>query len=266
MSPPLPREEWQFGTAHVGRRVLAFSEVDSTNSVAAAVAGPDADGLVLVAENQTAGRGRFGRVWQSRPGSSLLMSVVLFPPPELRRASILTAWAAVAVGEAVYSLAGVQARIKWPNDLLVLGKKVCGILIEQGKAVVVGIGLNLNQTADELAAAGLPDATSLSVITGRTVDLQAAAGEVVRHLDSEYARLLGGERVAVESVWKWRTGLLGQQVVIERTDGSSVAGWLWELGFDGLELELPGGEVRVIVPETVEHVRPVPVPGIYPGV
>lgn len=265
MTPPLPREEWQFGTAHVGRRVLVFPEVDSTNSVAAAVAGPDADGLVLVAENQTAGRGRFGRVWQSRAGSSLLMSVVLFPPPELRRASVLTAWAAVAVGEAVYSLAGVQARIKWPNDLLVRGKKVCGILIEQGRAVVVGIGLNLNQTADEFTAAGLPDATSLSVIAGRPVDLHAAAGEVVRHLDAEYGRLLGGERVAVESVWKWRTGLLGHQVVIERTDGSTTAGRLREMSFGGLELELPGGEARVIVPETVEHVRPVHVPAATDG-
>ena len=113
------------------RRVVVFDSVDSTNSVAAALADPADDGLVVIAGHQTAGRGRFGRVWQSRPGVSLLTSVVLFPPAELRRPAVLTAWAAVAVGEAVFALTGVQAKVKWPNDLLIRGKKVCGILIEQ---------------------------------------------------------------------------------------------------------------------------------------
>src|SRR5439155_21260352 len=107
--------------------------VDSTNTRGAALAAadPDADGLVLVADDQLAGRGQYGRVWQSRPGSSLLMSVVLRPPPELRRPVVLTAWAAVAVADAIRALTGAQSRIKWPNDLLIRGKQVCGILIEQ---------------------------------------------------------------------------------------------------------------------------------------
>lgn len=249
-----PREEWRFDTARVGRRVLVFDEVDSTNTVAADLTGPDDDGLVVIAGHQTAGRGRFGRVWQSRPGDSLLMSVVLFPPPEFRRASVLTAWAAVAVGSAVYSLTGIQARIKWPNDLLVRGKKVCGILIEQGRAVVVGIGLNLNQPADHFAAADLPDATSLAVLTGARFDLRAATGAVVRNLDAEYERLLAGERVAVEADWKRRTGLLGRQVVVESTDGNTLSGRMVEMGFDGLHVETAPGTVRSVVPETVAHV------------
>src|SRR5687767_8862526 len=148
-----PRETWHFDTERIGRRVLVYDHVDSTNTRGAelAHADPDADGLVLIADQQTAGRGQYGRVWQSRPGSSLLLSVVLRPPAELRRPVILTAWAAVSVAEAILALTGVQARIKWPNDLLVRGKKVCGILIEQsgtaGEIVTVaGIGLNLNQT------------------------------------------------------------------------------------------------------------------------
>src|SRR5436190_696602 len=83
------------------RPVLVFDSVDSTNTVAAAFAQPEHDGLAILADFQTAGRGRYGRVWQSRPGSSLLLSVVLFPPAEFRRPSVLTAWAAVAAGEAV---------------------------------------------------------------------------------------------------------------------------------------------------------------------
>ena len=253
-----PADQWHLDTACIGHRVLVFDQVDSTNTIAAALADPDSDGLVVIAHNQTAGRGRFGRVWQSRPGDSLLMSVVLFPPPEFRRASILTAWAAVAVGEAVFSLTGVQARIKWPNDLLVRGKKVCGILIEQSRAVVVGIGLNRNQTADEFAAAELPDATSLSLIAGREFDTRTSAEVLIRHLDAEYARLIGGEKVAVEADWKWRVGLLGRQVIVELTDGTTIAGRLREMGFDGLEVEIAGTGPRRIVPETVAHVWPAP--------
>src|SRR5439155_21509838 len=112
---------------------------------------------------------------------------------------------------------------------------------------------NLNQTADEFAAAGLPDATSLGVVAGTTIDHRTAAEALIRQLDGEYARLLAGERVAVEADWKWRTGLLGRQVVVELTDGGTARGRLREMGFDGLELETRAG-VRVIVPEMVAHV------------
>lgn len=259
---PVPRDTRHFDTAHIGRRVLYFDELDSTNTRAAELARsePDTDGLVLIADQQTAGRGQYGRVWQSRPGSSLLMSVVLRTPPELRRPVILTAWAAVAVADAVYALSGAQARIKWPNDLLVRGKKVCGILIEQsgtGSAVttIAGIGLNLNQTADEFAAANLPDAASLQMIGGRPIDPRHAAEVVIRKLDAEYARLRSGERVAVEADWKWRIGLLGLVVEIEHRDATTSVGRLFDMSFDGLEVETPDGFVRAVAPETVSHLR-----------
>lgn len=249
-----PAEEWRLATGRVGRRVLVFDELDSTNSYAAGLSDAE-DGLAIIARNQTGGRGRFGRHWRSRPGSSLLLSVVLRPPPELRRASVLTATAAVAVGDAVLALTGLQAKIKWPNDLLVRGMKVCGSLIEQGRATVVGIGLNLNQTADEFRDMGLPDAASLAMLAGTEFELRAAAEAVLGRLDAEYARLLGGERVAVEADWKWRTGLLGRQVEVELSDGARVRGRLREMGFDALDLETDGGGTRTIIPEMVEHVR-----------
>jgi BirA family biotin operon repressor/biotin-[acetyl-CoA-carboxylase] ligase len=257
------RETWHFDTEHIGRRVLVFDHLDSTNTrgLALAEADPEADGLVLIAENQTAGRGQYGRVWQSRPGSSLLMSVVLRPPPELRRPVILTAWAAVSVAEAILTLTATQARIKWPNDLLIRGKKVCGILIEQtgttaGLTTVAGIGLNLTQAADEFTQADLPDATSLGIVSGGLLDLPTAAGVVIRKLDHEYARLLAGEHVAVEADWKWRIGLLGRQVVIEHPGGNTTTGRLRDMAFDGLEVENSDGFVHVIAPETVSHIRP----------
>ena len=257
-----PRETWHFDTERIGRRVLVFDEVDSTNTrgLALAETEDDADGLVLIADQQTAGRGQYGRVWQSRPGSSLLMSVILRPPPELRRPVILTAWAAVSVAEAVLALSGAQARIKWPNDLLVSGKKVSGILIEQtgtGGAVttVAGIGLNLAQTADEFAQAHLPDATSLGIVSGGLLDARTAAGVVIRRHDFEYTRLLAGERAAVEADWKWRVGLLGRHVVIEHYGGETTTGRLRDMAFDGLEIETADGFVRVVAPESVAHVR-----------
>jgi BirA family biotin operon repressor/biotin-[acetyl-CoA-carboxylase] ligase len=257
-----PRETWHFDTERIGRRVLVFDHVDSTNTRAAALAeaDPDADGLVLIAENQTAGRGQYGRVWQSRAGSSLLMSVVLKTPLELRRPVILTAWVAVSVAEAILSLTGAQARIKWPNDLLIRGKKVCGILIEQtatsaGLTTIAGIGLNLTQTVEEFAQAELPDATSLGIISGGLFDMRTAAGVVIRKLDHEYSRLIAGERVAVEADWKWRVGLLGRQVVIEHPGGGTTTGRLRDMAFDGLEVENSDGFVRVISPETISHIR-----------
>src|SRR5262245_1276165 len=119
-----PRETWQLDTAHIGRRVLIFDRLESTNATALELAASEPDGLVVLADFQTAGRGQYGRLWQARPGSSLLMSVALRPPAELSRPVVLTALAGVAVGDAILALTGQQARIKWPNDLLVRGKKV----------------------------------------------------------------------------------------------------------------------------------------------
>lgn len=253
MTPP--RETWGHPTVQIGRRAVIFDELHSTNTTAAEwPEGDDADGLAVVALDQTAGRGRFGRVWRSRPGSSLLLSVAVCPPPELRRPVVLTAWAAVAVVDAVSELADLEPRIKWPNDLLVGGKKICGILIEQGRRTVTGVGLNLNQTADEFAAAGLPEAASLRMLSGWEYDLKTACGVVVRHLDGVYSRLVAGDRAAVEAAWADRLGLVGRDVRVELTDGGAVVGRLRAAGFRGLEV-VTDEAVRVLVPETVAQVR-----------
>jgi BirA family biotin operon repressor/biotin-[acetyl-CoA-carboxylase] ligase len=247
-----PTETWTFDTRHVGRQVLVFDSLTSTNDTAADFD----DGTLVVARHQTRGRGQHGRVWESRPKASLLASVALRPPAELNRPVILTAWAAVAVGDAIRELTGVQARIKWPNDLLVRGKKVCGILIEQRRATVVGFGLNLNQSHSDFTSANLLDATSLGILSNREFDLHTATETVVRKLDAEWSRLLDGERVPLESDWKWRFGLLGRHVVVELADGTHEAGRLLDLGFDGLELDQGDGAVRHVTPEFVRHIAP----------
>lgn len=250
-----PHATRHLDTRHLGRSILLFDDVSSTNDLAVSFAhDPDTAGTVFVAEHQSNGRGQYGRHWQARPGSSLLLSILLFPPPELRRPVILTAWVAVALGDAIRELAGVPSRIKWPNDLLIGGWKVCGILIEQSGGVVVGLGLNLNQTAEEFAEAGLPEATSLGMIAGSRIDPAEALDIVVRHLDDGYDRLLAGERSALEAEWKDRLGLTGQPVRIELSDGSHRLGHLRDMGFDGIEVQSGEFANEVIPPERIRGI------------
>src|SRR5262249_29673188 len=158
---------------------------DSTNTLAASLAvDPRNDGLVIVSDRQTSGRGQHGRSWMCPPGAGVLLSALLFPPPELRRPVLLAAWAAGPVCDAIRDCTGLQAQIKWPNDVLIRGRKVCGVLIEQGKATVAGIGLNVNQTEQAFAAAGLPHAASLAMFTGRTFEAKAVGRTLIELLDA----------------------------------------------------------------------------------
>jgi BirA family biotin operon repressor/biotin-[acetyl-CoA-carboxylase] ligase len=252
---PLPDAEWELPTRHVGRRVLVYGRVDSTNEVAAVLAAESGQlGTVVLAREQTAGRGQHRRTWACPPGRGVLLSVVLVPPPELRRPVVLTAWAAVAVAETVRDFTGASARIKWPNDVLVRGRKVCGILIEQGRgATVVGVGLNVGQTAEEFAAAGLTEAGSLALFTGDPPEVDPVARRLITRLDEGYDALVRGELAALESAWVERIGLVGREVTAECADGSAVRGRLRECAFAGLALEQAGGEAVTVVPERVRH-------------
>jgi BirA family biotin operon repressor/biotin-[acetyl-CoA-carboxylase] ligase len=249
-----PDEEWQLDTRRLGRRVLVFERAGSTNTLAAFLADDEAnDGLVVLAREQTAGRGQHGRSWQCPPGAGVLMSVLLFPPPPLRRPALLTAWAAVSVCETIRQATGQDAGIKWPNDVFLRGKKVCGILIEQGRGTVAGIGLNVAQSAESLARAGLPLAGSLACFTDRRLDPVEVFRLLVAQLDAEYDRLCRGDIAGLESSWKGRLGLLGRPVVMECLDGVR-HGRLRDLSFAGVELELPDGGLISAPPELVRHI------------
>ena len=257
--PAFPiREVWYLETRRIGRRVLVFDHVDSTNSLAASLAGqPGADGLALLADEQSAGRGQHGRHWLAPPRSSVLLSVLLYLPPELCRPAILTAWAAVAVCAVVRQTTGLAPRIKWPNDVLVHGKKICGILIEQSQqggvpATVAGLGLNVAQSEEQLAAAGLPLATSLHACGAGTADAGNVARLLLTQLDEEYDRLCQGDHATLETSWKQHIGLVGQNVSAECTDGVR-RGRLLEMGFDGILLDLVGGVPVMLAPESILH-------------
>ena len=289
-----PSDTWELPTRHLGRRTVIFDQLDSTNTYATSQADdPASDGLVVVAHEQTAGRGQHGRTWQAAAGSSVLLSVLFFPPPALRRAAILTAWAAVSVCETILRFTGLDARIKWPNDVLIQGRKVCGILIEQRTiagcqlpagepcalvagsrgshpaantagsratcrqplATICGIGLNLNQTIEQFAVVGLEQAGSLALFTGHEFDCDDAARLLIQRLDEEYDRLIQGDVARLEWTWKQRLGLLGEFVVAGGTDGDH-HGRLRDVGWDGILLDTQSGPV-CLTPEAVRHLHPV---------
>lgn len=251
-----PREEWHLPTRRLGRRVLLFDCVDSTSTRAAALAeDPANDGLVVVADEQTAGRGRQGRTWQCPAGEGILLSALLFPPAQLRRPALLTAWAAVAVCDTVQEVAGLDPCIKWPNDVLVSNRKVCGILIEQGQATIAGIGLNVNQSADDFAA--LPHAGSLRSLVGHPLDRRAITKRLIHALDDWYERLNVGDAATLEQAWRERLGLAGRVVNVEIANRTFLAR-LRALGFARIELELPDGATQKLLPEQVLHLQAAP--------
>src|SRR5262245_54890682 len=234
MTPP---KEWHLETALlIGRRVLAYSSIPSTNSMALGYADDESnDGLAILARQQTAGRGQHGRTWTAPPDSSVLLSVLVFPPPSLRRPALLTAWAADAVCETIREVTGRGATIKWPNDVLVGGRKICGILLEKRKGVVAGIGLNVHQTRDDFLAAGLPDATSLALSHRGKYDTKHIAEILLLYLDGIFWELCKGEVEGLQDRWTERLGLLGETVAAECVDGM-LHGRVHELSFDGVTL------------------------------
>lgn len=189
-------------TARVGTTLRCFEQIDSTNAYLKRVAADGAaDGTVAIADEQTGGRGRRGRGFLSPAGKGVYLSVLLRPEVEPARLLPLTGFVAVATCDAVERVASVRPQIKWTNDLVLGGKKLCGILTElsvEGESgalqyVVVGIGVNASHTKEDFAG-GLEDvATSLAIETGKSVSRAALAAAMIEELDRLYAALLTGE-------------------------------------------------------------------------
>ena len=245
----------QLKTKHIGRRLLVYDRVESTNSIALEFAKDRAnDGTVVLAHEQTAGRGRHGRNWYCPPGAGVLLSLVIFPPEHVRRPVILTAWAAVSVVNAIRRSTGLEARIKWPNDVLVRGKKVAGILIEHGAATVVGIGLNVNQTEQDLQLMGLSEASSFSLFCGRRFDVGRVAEALIESLDALYDGIQNGGLSELLTSWRGSLGVLGREVVVHCQD-RIVRGHTRHLDWEALHVDVPGEGNICIRPENIRQVH-----------
>lgn len=166
-------------------KVYRYAEV--TPSTQRMLGEDSAEGAVAVAEEQTEGRGRLGRRWEAAAGSSILVSVLLVPSVEPPRLPELSLVAGGAVAQAIAEITGIEPAIKFPNDLLIGMRKVAGILAESSEGrVVLGIGVNVNQTAQELPADTLTPPTSLRVVLGEPVDRARLLAAILLHLERDY--------------------------------------------------------------------------------
>lgn len=177
----------------IGREIELLEVASSTNDIVLARAGEGAaPGLVVFAETQTAGRGQHGHSWESAPGKGIYFSVLLSPRIELSQSSQLTTWAAAAICAVLRRNHGVAAEIKAPNDVLVAGRKIAGVLVEMrarphaSHLAILGVGLNANQQPDDFSPAIVARASSLALLTGRPVDRTALALALLRELDATY--------------------------------------------------------------------------------
>lgn len=251
-----PREIWTLTHPHIGHTVRVYESVPSTNDLAAALsASPIHYGTAILADAQTAGRGTHGRTWHSQPGASIIASIIIDPTLFPALPAIVTAWVTVAVAETIRDLTGLRARIKWPNDVLIDGKKVCGILIERQAAIVVGIGLNLNQTAADFQNANLPDATSLSLESSEVISRDAAAKVLLQKLDERYEQVRDGDWHDLETNWIDWMALADKWVAVEHADGSTRSGRVINLAFDSIVLEFLDRNIERILPERIRQIR-----------
>lgn len=234
----------------VAWRLLRLSSVDSTNTLALQQANdPASAGLVITAEEQTAGRGRRGRTWSAPPGSSLLASVILRPPPEQRQPVRLTILGAVSVCQAIHDVTGLSAQIKWPNDVLIGGKKVAGLLVElTAHAAVLGIGINVNVPASFFSEAHLAHGRSLADILGREVDREALLAALLGHLGHGFEQLRAGDWGELESRWRYHSCLIGRRAEIT-TPSRRFTAEILELGFNALALRDDEGLILRLPPE-----------------
>ena len=171
--------------------VYRYEEVCS--STQRLLAHDDEEGAIAVTEEQTEGRGRLGRSWHAPPRTSVLVSVLLRPPVEPARLPELSLVAGGAVAEAIADVTGLQPAIKFPNDVLVGGRKVAGILAESSESrVVLGIGVNVNQTREQLPADAQTEPTSLHVEIGEPVDRAALLVAILARLETAYDRWVTG--------------------------------------------------------------------------
>jgi BirA family transcriptional regulator, biotin operon repressor / biotin---[acetyl-CoA-carboxylase] ligase len=209
------------------------------------------EGAVAATDHQTAGRGRLGRRWEAPAGSSVLASVLLHPP-EGRAWAELALVGGVAAAMAVEDVTELYAQVKWPNDVMLDRRKVAGVLAEARDGVVVlGIGMNVNQTRAELPVDASTEAASLRTVSGSTYDVAKLLGALLSRLEALYDAWLEGGLEAIYVDLGARNFLFGRRV---RVDGREGAGGV--IGHDGrLEVHLDGGETLHVESGEVEYVR-----------
>jgi len=209
-------------TKVVGRDIQVFEETTSTNDVIEKLARDGVkEGVVVFAESQTKGRGRLGRKWISPERKGLWFSILLRPDLRPQETTQLTVASATGLRRAIQLQTGLKPEIKWPNDILIGGKKVAGILTELSaeldkvRHIILGIGVDVNLNANEFPAELKKIATSLKIEAGEMISRAELATAILRELDAEYAKICSGKFASVADEWEERCTTIGRNVTVQ---------------------------------------------------
>ena len=257
---PLPADiQRGLATARLGRRIYFHPEIESTNDAALELArAGEPEGTVVIADYQSAGRGRRGQAWTSPPHRNLLMSVILRPATDARGALPVTLVASMSISVVLSKLLDLEVSVKWPNDVVCEGAKIAGLLAESSASVsgvahvVVGIGINVNARAEDFPASMAYPAASCLTLTGTEWDRAHIAADVLGTIEAYYDRFLRDGFGPLRSAYEARLLNLGKLVSFER-NGARVAGHVRGVALDGaLRVEPDSGGEMLLYTETVE--------------
>jgi BirA family biotin operon repressor/biotin-[acetyl-CoA-carboxylase] ligase len=251
---PILKTKW------IGRTIHHFQTLDSTNFKAYQLALNGAkEGEVVISESQEKGRGRLGRQWFSPPFLNLYISVILRPKISPHQASLITLMAAVATADAIQKFSGFLPLIKWPNDILLRGRKVAGLLneihseMDRIHFVILGVGVNLNMDEKMFSKEIRAVATSLKIEIGRTVSRKAFLQFFLQELEKWYSIFLEEGGAVILKAWRDRAHIKGRQVKVT-SFGETVAGIAIDVDSDGaLILETEDGKQKRVVAGDIEY-------------
>ncbi|WP_047152596.1 biotin--[acetyl-CoA-carboxylase] ligase [Aneurinibacillus tyrosinisolvens] len=214
-------------TRSFGQEVHYYATIDSTQNKCQELAKAGApEGTLVVADQQLGGKGRLGRVWHSPAGKNIYMSLLLRPVLELQKCPQLTLLTAVAIVETVRDVCGIQADIKWPNDILLDGKKICGILTELNAEsdrinwLIIGMGINVNAELDDFAADVQKIATSLRIVNGAPLRRVSLIQGILRRLEHLYEQYVREGFEPIKELWEAHAITIGKRVTIRTLQGS----------------------------------------------
>jgi BirA family biotin operon repressor/biotin-[acetyl-CoA-carboxylase] ligase len=240
--PPLSLESLQplISTKWLGRPVFLFAQLESTNTYAIELAEKGTShGTVVLADCQTAGKGRLGREWHSPAHMNIYLSVILTQQPTQSFISWIPLATGIAMAETIEEIANMKVSLKWPNDLLFDTQKLGGILCERttkgpnGRAVIVGVGMNTNCRENDFPPELKEIATSLAVKAGHTFDRHALLSMIFSKLESYYERVLNSDLTTLHSSYISRCSTLGRHIQVRLADNKIIEGIASDIGKEG---------------------------------
>lgn len=239
-------------TNRIGRKIIYKKSIDSTNLECKRIADAESEGTAVVGEEQLKGRGRLGRSWTSPPYKGIFMSIILKPDIDMEEAPKITSIGAAAVFLAFKDI-GIECQVKWPNDIVINGKKVCGILTEMSgeinriNYIVIGIGINVNLNNDDIPEDLKDKATSLLIEKGKSIDRRILLSGLLNNFEILYDEFLSGDYSKTVSICRDNSSLIGKEVKIIK-NGKEAVGKAIDIEKDGaLIIQYKNGEKDKII-------------------